>query len=177
MSVMTAEQRGDMAEALLPVAANLVALVHGDGGAPDVRDVLSGLSGHEKDGLLVVLAGLVDPDRSLVEALRWVDFDERGEPLRRDPVGPAGSIRESVASAPCRIRSVGVDEVAVSRALSPGGADVQLNREERRLAIQVGVRRGMTHAQVGERLGMAKDAVQRSWERWKGRDLPVRSVA
>lgn len=78
MSAMSPEQRGDLAERMLPVAANLAVLVHGDGGPEDVAAVLAGLSGAEKDALVVVLAGLVDPEQPVGRALGWLDFNEHG---------------------------------------------------------------------------------------------------
>jgi hypothetical protein len=78
MSALTAEQRGDLAEQMLPIAAHLTVLVHGDGGPEDVAEVLAGLDATQKDALLVVLAGLVDPEQPVKKALGWVDFTEHG---------------------------------------------------------------------------------------------------
>jgi DNA-binding NarL/FixJ family response regulator len=78
MSSMSAEQRGDLAEQMLPTAAHLAVLVHGDGGPEDVRDVLDGLDDTQKNALIVVLAGLVDPEQPVGKALGWLDFNEHG---------------------------------------------------------------------------------------------------
>jgi len=78
MSQLDAEQRGDLAEAMLPVAANLAAIVHGAGGPEDVGAALEGLSTQQKNALIVVLAGLVDPDQTVGQALGWLDFNEYG---------------------------------------------------------------------------------------------------
>ncbi|MCX4885934.1 hypothetical protein [Streptomyces sp. NBC_00847] len=78
MSAMTVEQRGDLAETMLPVAANLAVLVHGDGGPEDVAQVLAGLDETQKNALIVVLAGLVDPEQPVGKALGWLDFNEHG---------------------------------------------------------------------------------------------------
>jgi hypothetical protein len=75
---MSAEQRGDLAEEMLPKAANLAVLVHGDGGPEDVAKVLEGLDDTQKNALIVILAGLVDPDQSMGKALGWLDFNEHG---------------------------------------------------------------------------------------------------
>ena len=52
MSGLTAAQRGDMAEALLPEAAGLVVDVH-EGSTDDIAERLAGLSRHELEGLVV----------------------------------------------------------------------------------------------------------------------------
>jgi hypothetical protein len=71
MSTMNAEQRGDLAEQMLPVAAHLAVLVHGDGGPEDIAAVLSGLDDTAKNALIVVLAGMVDPDQPAGKGLSW----------------------------------------------------------------------------------------------------------
>ena len=78
MSGLSPQQRGDLAENMLPVAAHLAVLVHGDGGPEDVAEVLAGLDATQKDALLVVLAGLVDPEQPVGKALGWLDFNEHG---------------------------------------------------------------------------------------------------
>lgn len=78
MTVLTAEQRGDLAERMLPVAAHLAVLVHGDGGPEDVGAALAGLDDTERTALIVVLAGLVDPDQSMSTMLGWLDRNEYG---------------------------------------------------------------------------------------------------
>jgi len=89
--VTDAETRGDLAQRLLPVAARLACIVHGDGGQPDIHHLLTQLDPAEKDALIVVLAALVDPDRSLGDALAFVTWDEHGTPA--PPETAAGPIR------------------------------------------------------------------------------------
>lgn len=79
MRALTVEQRGDLAEAMLPVAAHMAALVHGDGGPEDVQDVLDPLTEQQRTALIVVLAGLVDPDQTMGQMLGWLDRDEHGQ--------------------------------------------------------------------------------------------------
>lgn len=74
----SAERRGDLAESMLPVAAHLAVLVHGEGGPEDVQATLAGLSEEQRTALIVVLAGMVDPDQPVGKALGWLDFDENG---------------------------------------------------------------------------------------------------
>ena len=167
MSILSAEQRGDMVEALMPEAAGLVVDVH-EGSADDIKTRLSGLTRHELEALAVVLAAIADPDRPLKDALAWVTFDEHGH-----RVAPSQTTRTDKAVrdlAPEILRNTaGVDVVAVNRALTSEGAGLPLNRDERRLAIEVGLRRGMAYELVAKRLGMDVEAVKRSWERIKSR--------
>ncbi|MCX4606772.1 hypothetical protein OG402_40825 [Streptomyces anulatus] len=177
MTVLTASQRGDMVEALLPEAAGLVVDVH-EGSADDIKTRLRGLTRHELEAVTVVLAALADPDRSLKDALSWVDFDEHGQQAT-PPLVLVRSVRD--AAPVVKPKGRGIDAAAVQRALSPGPA-VDLNRDERRLAIEVGIRRGMTYDDVAQRLGMDRESVKRAWERAKdraraeGRRLPLVAV-
>lgn len=177
MSALNAEQRGDMVEALLPEAAGLVVDVH-EGSADDIRTRLHGLTRHELEGLAVVLAALANPDHGLKDALGWIDFDENGDRLRHKP-RCMYSVRDVVPVV--RQKRQDVDMAAVERALSPG-ARVPLNMAERRLAVEVGIRRGLSYDDLSERLGMGREAVKRAWERAKcraraeGRRLPPVAV-
>jgi hypothetical protein len=181
MSELNAEQRGDMVEALMPEAAGLVVDVH-EGSADDIRNRLSGLSRHELEALAVVLAAIADPDRTMTDALAWVTFDEHGE-----GIPPSWTTRSEKAVrdlAPQMRRDVaGVDLVAVNRAIaSDSRGTVALTREERRLAIEVGLRRGLAYDVLAARLGMDPAVLKRSWERIKararaeGRPVPVRGT-
>jgi len=176
---LSAEQRGDMVEALMPEAAGLVVDVH-EGSADDIRTRLAGLSRHELEGLAVVLAALAEPDRPIKDALAWVDFDEHGNHIAPSRMTRSEkAVRDLVPS--MRRRLAGVDVVAVHRALSADSrVGVRLTEAERRMAIEVGARRGMPYELIASRLGMDRDAVKRSWERIKrrareeGREVPSR---
>jgi hypothetical protein len=85
-----ARRRGDLAERLIPKAVELACLVHGDGDVRAVERFLSRLYPWERDGLLVILAGLMSMDRSLEEMLAYVTWDEHGRPLK-PPVPPCGT--------------------------------------------------------------------------------------
>lgn len=164
MTRLSAKQRGDMAEKMLPEAAGLVVDVHES--TPDlIAARLHGLDRHQLEGLAVVLAAMVDPDRGLSEALGWVTFDEYGQPLEK-PSRSLRSVRDMVPKQ--TLRSAGVDEVAVERALR-GDRDVVLSQSERRHAVDVGLRRGMGYENVAHALGMEVPTVKRSWERGKQR--------
>ncbi|HMM95378.1 hypothetical protein [Phycicoccus sp.] len=71
----TPEALGDLAEALVPVAARLVGAVH-DEGITGVSRVLADLDPNHRTALCVVLAAMVDPDRTPSELLAWVTWDE-----------------------------------------------------------------------------------------------------
>jgi hypothetical protein len=114
MSGLTVQQRGDLAEQMLPVAAHLAVLVHGDGGPEDIAEVLAGLDETQKNALIVVLAGLVDPEQPVGKALGWLDFNEHGA-LTVPSWAEARSVRDL---APDGLEELGdefVDEVAVQR--------------------------------------------------------------
>ncbi|MFJ9799897.1 hypothetical protein [Streptomyces sp. NPDC101145] len=165
MTASNAKERGDLAEAMLPEAAALVVDVH-EGSADDVATRLRGLSRHELEAAAVVLAAMVDPDRSLAEALGWVTFDEYGRPAQPPRKKSKRLVREAVRST--LDRTQGVDAVRVERALVPGPL-VELNQWERTAAVELGVRRGMSYDDLAERLGIDRASVMRSWERSKER--------
>lgn len=71
--MLSESEREDLAEALVPAAAELVCLVHGDGGRQDVQALVDRLDETQRAALLVVLAGMVDPDRPLRLAAGWAD--------------------------------------------------------------------------------------------------------
>lgn len=79
---MTPTERGDLAERLLPLAAALACVVHGDGGPKEIQHALVQLDDVERDALIVILAGLVDPDARLRDVLGYLDWDETGAPAR-----------------------------------------------------------------------------------------------
>jgi len=87
------ENPGDRAQRLLKVGLELVGVVR-DHPRDVIADALGQIPAEDKDALLVVLAALVDTDRSASYLLRWVTFDEHGNyvgPVRR-PTGLPGSV-------------------------------------------------------------------------------------
>lgn len=167
MSGLTAAQRGDMVEVLMPEAAGLVVDVH-EGSAEEIKTRLAGLDRHELEALAVVLAAIVDPDRSMKDALAWVTFDEYGN---RIPPSQTTKSEKPVRDLAPRMKRqlANVDVVAVNRALTRKGIGQPLNTHERRLAIEIGLRRGYTYELVATQLCMDPEAVKRSWERIKQR--------
>lgn len=90
-TTLTPAERGDLAERMLPIAAQLACIVHGDGDQQDIRYALGQLDHIERDALIVVLAGLVNPDTALSDALAYITWDESGRPAQ--PTDAAGTIR------------------------------------------------------------------------------------
>jgi hypothetical protein len=177
MSTLTAEQRGDLAEDMLPVAANLAVLVHGEGGPEDVQGVLGGLSGEQRDALIVVLAGLVDPDQSLGKALGWLDFTEDGA-LTVPYWGEDRPVRDLVAADDVEgCSGDDVDRVAVQRFVD--GAEVTVSDAEFLVALGRCRARGMTNAQVDNLRRVQKGTTEKTVNRLRkaytrsGRALPV----
>ncbi|MET8624573.1 hypothetical protein ABZW30_12585 [Kitasatospora sp. NPDC004669] len=64
-------------------AARLSAIVHGDGGAWDIGNHINYLGTDELRALVVVLAGMVDPEQTVEQALGYITWDEHGEPFRQ----------------------------------------------------------------------------------------------
>lgn len=75
-----ATTQGDLAEAMLPAAAALVAAVH-DGTRVEVGRVLNVIAPENLHALAVVLAAMADPDKSIADLLAWVTFDEHEHPV------------------------------------------------------------------------------------------------
>lgn len=92
---LTAEERGNLANRLVPVAAAIACVVHGDGDHRDITHILNQLDGTERDGLIVVLAGLVDPDQRIDQALSYLTWDEHGNPAV--PPSTTRTIRQTAA--------------------------------------------------------------------------------
>lgn len=162
---MSATERGELAEDLLPVAAYLSTVVHGDGGARDVHQALARLDATERDALIVVLAGLVDPDRPLGALLGWLDFDEQGRAVQPDWNDKA-TLRQVAEDYPVRTAPPDIDEVAIRLVLS--GEDVELTPRERIVAYAEGRKQGMAVDVLDALLdSRARGSVRRSWERAK----------
>lgn len=133
---MSAEQRGDLAEDMLPVAAHLAVLVHGDGGPEDVAEVLAGLDDTQKNALIVVLAGLVDPEQPVGKALGWLDVTKHGA-LPVPAWIEQRPIIDHVPEPELEDDDTFIDEVAVRKYL--WGKSSEVTVRERLQAIKTGV--------------------------------------
>lgn len=175
MSGLNAQQRGDLAEQMLPVAANLSVLVHGDGGPEEVRDVLAGLDETQKNALIVVLAGLVDPDQPVGKALGWLDFNEHGA-LTVPSWSEQSSVRDLVPDADEGLADDFVDPVAVVKFVK--GFRVEVTDAEFLAAVQQCVALGVTLADVNKLRGWpaktAENWVNRLRKKYQrsGREFP-----
>lgn len=177
MSGLSVEQRGDLAERMLPVAAHLALLVHGDGGPQDVAEALAGLSETEKGALIVVLAGLVDPDQPVGKALSWLDVTKHGAL----PVPAWLSQQPLKAYAPEPVLDDDdnyIDEIAVQKHLA--GKALYVTWRERMEAVARGVRAGMTYPDFDQMYGLTKGStstfVSRTRLRLKKLGEPVPSM-
>ncbi|MFC9736144.1 hypothetical protein, partial [Streptomyces roseolus] len=178
MSVMGARERGDLAEELLPTAASLVTIVHGDGGPDDLGSLIGRLGAVQKDALLVLLASMVDPDQALSDAFAWLQFDEYGRPAPAPFRGEWTRIRDlAVDLEEPEATEELVDEVAV--AAYADGRDVAVTDEERLRAVVRCVQRDMTYQDIDRlrnlRLGdtsLFLGRMRRRYER-DGREFPA----
>jgi len=166
MSARTAAQRGDLVEEMLVIAAYLSTVVHGDGGARDVAQALARLDAAQQTALIVVLAGLADPDRPLGALLGWLDFDEHAQPIA-PAVDERTTLRQIAEDYPIRTAPPEIDEVAVVLALE--GQDVPLTPKERVVAVAEGRRRGMSMEAIAAALRGDQRNLARAWERAKRR--------
>lgn len=175
MNELTPEERGDLAEQMLPVAAHLSVLVHGDGGPEDVREVLRGLDGAQKDALLVVLAGLVDPDQPVGKALGWLDFNEHGA-LTVPSWSEHSSVRDLAPESVEIADDDYVDQVAVTKFVR--GWRVEVTDAEFLVAVQKCVAMEMTLADVDVLRGWPRKTAENWANRLKkryqrsGREFP-----
>jgi hypothetical protein len=175
MSGMTAEQRGDLAEAMLPVAANLAVLVHGDGGPEDVQDVLAGLTDVQRNALIVVLAGLVDPEQPVGKALGWLDYNEHGA-LTVPSWSEQRSVRDLAPESVDELADDYIDPIAVQKFVK--GFRVDVSDAEFLAAVQQCVAMEMTLADVnrlrGWRAKTAENWVNRLRKQYQrsGREFP-----
>jgi len=151
---LNAEQRGDLAEQMLPTAAHLAVLVHGDGGPEDVAEVLSGLDETQKNALIVVLAGLVDPETPVGKALGWLDFNEHGA-LTVPSWGEDRVVRDLAPDEADGAEDF-IDDVAVERYLA--GSRIPVSEAERLEAVVRGVTRGLTYLDIDAMQGLPRNA-------------------
>ncbi|WP_098007797.1 hypothetical protein [Streptomyces sp. sk226] len=174
MTALTVEQRGDLAEAMLPVAAHLAVLVHGDGGPEDVAAVLGGLDDTQRTTLIVVLAGLVDPDQSMGKMLGWLDRTEHGA-LTVPNWGDTTPLRDLVPDEP--VDDDYVDMVAVRLYLK--GAQAVVTDTEFLVVLEHAEAQEVSLRELDRRLGVARGVNENRLNRLRkayqraGRELPA----
>lgn len=143
-AVLTPEERGDLAEDLLPYAARLACLTHGDGDGEDIQRTLARLDETQRAALIIVLASMVDPGAALQDVLGHVTWDEHGR--------PAGG-----RLLPGTVRSLSYLRRWPE---TPGGAHAVLEAEQRHEAWVLSAT-GATHEAIAVRLGVAARTVAR----------------
>lgn len=73
---------GALAESLIWPAIDLVGLVKGGGDRDEIGVLLSGLTDEQRWAFPVILAAMVDDERTPDELLSWVTFSEYGRPYQ-----------------------------------------------------------------------------------------------
>jgi hypothetical protein len=146
MTALTATERGDLAERLLPLAARLACLVHGDGDHHDITHATRNLDRHELLALIVDLAALVDPNQRVSDALDFVTWNEHGKPA---PPVPAGRLT---------IRQLASDHDGTPDM----GYDMILDSERRNIARHLYLHDGLALATVA-RAVKARDVTVQRW--------------
>lgn len=166
MSAMSVEQRGGLVEEMLPVAANLAVLVHGEGGPEDIAQVLAGLDEGQKNALIVVLAGMVDLDQPVGRGLSWTA-------VTKNQALPTGAwmdqkpIREHAPEIVEEPNEDFVDEVAVSHFVRGLQADV--TDAEFLEAVQRCAASGVSLADVDRMYGWERKTAEKWVNRLKKR--------
>ncbi|MFE3202158.1 hypothetical protein [Embleya sp. NPDC059237] len=162
------EKPESLIESLLPLAAQLIVLVHGDGGRSDIGEFLEGLSDDERWALLVVLAAMVNPDRSLGAALGWVTWDERADP---GALGLADTRRiRDVAQLPDEEPPDDaelIDPQVLERSL--GGEFAVATPLEQRAVVEAAAREGVRPLLVARGLDLDLKSTQKAIERARAR--------
>ncbi|PBC72321.1 MULTISPECIES: hypothetical protein [unclassified Streptomyces] len=160
MSGLSAEERGDLVQRLLPIAGQLTTLVHGDGGQRDIHQVIARLTADERDNLLVVLAGLVNPDVPMSALLGWLTFDEHGNPVKPE-VATDATLRDLAEEVWDEAAAEGdfIDDAAVQQYLA--GKPVTVTDAERIAAIAEATRRGITYLQLDQLQRLPKNTTSK----------------
>jgi hypothetical protein len=146
---MTPTDRGDLAERLLPAAAKLACIAHGDGDHHDITHHTQQLDRTELVALVTVLAAMVNPDQPVDDALGYVTWDEHGRPA------PATSYGKLT-----------VRQIAYDRRGPLLGADRILQSERQQLARELHLGQGYTLTEVAARVGASFPTMQAWAARW-----------
>lgn len=85
--VLTPRQKGELAERMVPVAAELACAVR-EKDADGIGEILAGLDAQELTALAVVLAAMVPVDDPVSRLLGWVTWGGDGEPAVFPPAVP-----------------------------------------------------------------------------------------
>jgi hypothetical protein len=152
MNTLTATERGDLAERMLPVAARITAIVHGDGDARDIAHALDQLDRIELVAVIVALGALANPDQAIADALGFITWDEEGREL--PPVLPNSPVRGLVPA----------------HVATPAGIDDFVNVEwnaKKATAKQLHFDHGLEPRAISQRLGVNERTVARWKKQWR----------
>ena len=172
---LSVEQRGDLVERMLPEAANLALLVHGDGGPEDIAQALAGLDETEKNALIVVLASMVDPDQPVGRGMSWTAVTKNAA-LPMPAWLEQKPLREHAVEETETLDADFVDWAAVEKFVK--GFRVELQDTDFLAAVQQCVAEGMTLTDVDQlrrwRPKTAENWVNRLRKRYQraGREFP-----
>ena len=155
MTALTAAERGDLANRMLPVAGRLACIAHGDGDARDVAHTLDPLDRVELVAVIVNLAAMVDPDAPLADLLGHVTWDENGMAAETPKYG-----RLTPRS------------LVPPKAITPSGSSQLLDEEHRVTAVAL-ARRGFGPLAISSRVGVH----ERTVNKWLSNAGLVRSGA
>lgn len=157
--MMTPTELGDLADRLVPVAAGLACIVHGDGTSHDIAHVLNRLDDQQRIALIVVLAGLVNPDAALDDTFAYLNWDEHGRALPDKPK------RQSRAAVPPKtLRDIAITPVLPSPL-------VAFFLDEQKTLARIKYRSGQHQDDIARDLGVN----ERTIGRWVG--TPKEAVA
>lgn len=147
---MTPQERGDLAERLLPIAARIACVVNGDGDQHDIEHHTRQLDRVELLALIVLLGAMVDPEQTVDDALGFITWDEAGLPA---PAQVNGRLK---------LRSLAADVKAPTTL----GAERVLRSERMQLARELHLGQGYTVTEVARQMGVDPETV-RNWSgRW-----------
>lgn len=149
-AVLTASERGDLANRMLPVAGRLACILHGEGDARDVAHALDPLDRIELVAVIVNLAAMVDPDAPLADLLGYVTWDEHGMAAASQPHYGQLTPRSLV----------------LSKSVTPSGSHQLLEQEQRITAFSL-ARAGVGPQEIGRRINIHERTVGR-WLREAG---------
>ncbi|MFF0009647.1 hypothetical protein ACFYQT_40335 [Streptomyces tibetensis] len=137
--------------------------MHGDGGPEDVAEALAGLDDTAKNALIVVLAGLVDPEQPVGKALGWLDFNEHGALTVPASWSEDRSVRDLAPEPDVEGDDEYVDQAAVTRFVK--GFPVEVTDAEFLVAVQRCVALEMTLGDVDRLRGWSSKTA----EKWVNR--------
>lgn len=147
-TTLTDTERGDLAERMLPVAARITAIVHGDGDAKDVAHAVAELDRIELVAVIVALGALANPDQSIADALSFLTWDEHGR-----------TIKAPGSNKPVR-------ELVPRHIVTPSRVDELLIAEKKQAARRLHEVHGLQPRAIAEQIGVTERTVLRWKHGW-----------